>query len=31
VGDASHSNTIGGAMLAGFWQDPEFDPKQPAF
>ncbi|MCU7844106.1 MAG: DUF3604 domain-containing protein [Candidatus Thiodiazotropha sp. (ex Monitilora ramsayi)] len=28
---ASWSNSIGAATLAGYWQDPDFDPKQSAF
>ena len=28
---ASWNNSIGAATLAGFWQDPDFDPKQSAF
>lgn len=31
VDDASYTNTIGDAVLAGFWEDPDFDPDQPAF
>jgi hypothetical protein len=28
---ATYTNTIGDALLAGYWKDPEFDPKQQAF
>jgi len=31
VEDASFANTIGDAVLAAYWQDPEFDPSQSAF
>ncbi|MDW4551500.1 DUF3604 domain-containing protein [Defluviimonas sp. D31] len=31
VADASWTNTIGSAALAGFWEDPEFDPGLKAF
>ena len=31
VADASYSNTIGDAQLMAFWQDPDFDPEEPAF
>jgi len=31
VADASFTNTIGDALLGGFWVDPTFDPKQRAF
>ena len=31
AGAASWSNDIGQAILAGFWEDPEFDPAQSAF
>jgi hypothetical protein len=31
VADASYTNTIGDAMLASFWTDPDFDPKKRAF
>jgi len=31
VPDASYTNTIGDAALAGYWEDPTFDPKQRAF
>ena len=30
VASASWTNTIGNAQLLGFWQDPDFDPSQPA-
>ena len=30
VTDASWTNSIGDAELIGFWQDPQFDPSQPA-
>ncbi len=29
--EASHTNDIGQAILAGFWEDPDFDPAQSAF
>jgi hypothetical protein len=28
---ATYTNTIGAAILAGFWEDPDFDPRQSAF
>ena len=28
---ASYTNDIGQAILAGYWEDPDFDPAQPAF
>jgi hypothetical protein len=31
VPNASYTNTIGDAVLAGYWEDPTFDPKQQAF
>jgi hypothetical protein len=31
IEDASYTNTIGGAVLGGYWQDPDFDPSQRAF
>jgi hypothetical protein len=31
VPDASYTNTIGDALLGGYWEDPTFDPKQRAF
>jgi hypothetical protein len=31
VADASWTNTIGSAALAGYWEDPEFDPALKAF
>ena len=31
VENATYTNSIGDAMLAAHWQDPDFDPKQPAF
>ncbi|MEE9532965.1 MAG: DUF3604 domain-containing protein, partial [Acidimicrobiia bacterium] len=31
VADASYTNTIGDVMLMAFWEDPDFDPDQPAF
>jgi hypothetical protein len=31
VANATYSNTIGAAMLAAYWKDPEFDAKQNAF
>jgi hypothetical protein len=31
VPNASYTNTIGNAVLAGYWEDPTFDPKQRAF
>jgi hypothetical protein len=31
VADASYTNTIGAPLLAAFWEDPDFDPDQPAF
>jgi len=31
VADASYTNTVGDAVLAGYWEDPAFDPDQPAF
>jgi len=31
VPNASYTNTIGDALLAAYWEDPTFDPKQRAF
>jgi hypothetical protein len=31
VPNASYTNTIGDAVLGGYWEDPTFDPKQRAF
>lgn len=31
VDDASYTNSIGDALLTGYWTDPSFDPKQRAF
>jgi len=31
VADASYTNTIGDALLGGYWSDPDFDPGQRAF
>jgi len=31
VDDASYTNTIGDALLAAYWEDPEFNPAQRAF
>ena len=31
VAKASFSNTIGAPVLAGYWRDPDFDPKERAF
>jgi len=31
VKNATYTNTIGDALLAAYWEDPEFDPAQPAF
>jgi Protein of unknown function (DUF3604) len=31
IADASYTNTIGRAVLVGFWEDPEFDPAQKSF
>jgi hypothetical protein len=31
IEDASYTNTIGAAVLGGYWQDPDFDPLQRAF
>lgn len=31
VGEATYRNSIGDPELATWWQDPEFDPSQPAF
>ncbi|MBS0250438.1 MAG: DUF3604 domain-containing protein [Proteobacteria bacterium] len=31
VPNASYTNTIGNALLAGYWEDPTFDPNQRAF
>jgi hypothetical protein len=31
VANASYTNTIGDALLAGYWEDPDFDPSQRAF
>ena len=31
VDNATYTNTIGNALLAAYWQDPDFDPDQPAF
>ena len=28
---ATYANTIGDAMMSSYWQDPDFDPKQPTF
>ncbi len=28
---ATYTNTIGDAVMSAYWQDPEFDPKVPAF
>jgi hypothetical protein len=28
---ATYTNTIGDALMAAHWRDPDFDPKQPAF
>jgi hypothetical protein len=30
VKNATYTNSIGEALLAGYWQDPDFDPAQPA-
>lgn len=30
IEDASWTNSIGDAELVGYWQDPDFDPEQPA-
>jgi hypothetical protein len=31
IADASYTNTIGDALLMGYWADPEFDPDERAF
>ena len=31
VPNATYTNTIGDPLLAAYWKDPEFDPKQRAF
>jgi hypothetical protein len=31
VEQATYTNDIGQAVMAGFWEDPDFDPSQPAF
>lgn len=31
VENASYTNTIGDAVMAAYWEDPEFDPAQNAF
>jgi hypothetical protein len=31
IADASYTNAIGQAILAAFWEDPDFDPAQSAF
>jgi hypothetical protein len=31
VENATFTNTIGDAVLAAYWEDPDFDPAQPAF
>jgi hypothetical protein len=31
VEKAAYTNTIGDAMLAAYWQDPDFEPAEPAF
>ena len=31
IENASYTNTIGAALLSGFWEDPDFDPGQSAF
>jgi hypothetical protein len=31
IDSATYTNTIGDAMMTGYWKDPEFDPKQHAF
>ncbi len=31
VADASYTNSIGDALLMGYWKDPDFDPRQRAF
>ena len=31
VANATYTNSIGTALMTAYWQDPDFDPKQPAF
>lgn len=31
IANATFSNTIGAAALAGYWMDPDFDPAEDAF
>jgi len=31
IEEATYTNAIGAALLAGYWQDPDFDPAQKAF
>ena len=31
IASATFTNTIGDAMLAAYWEDPDFDPQEPAF